>query len=150
MTALMGPSFGIFTILVYYLNWLSNLRHQTVFWPKFNIWELYCFSIQLFYATSESLQKESPCPDNIGAQFDWFSALKNLKWEKCIAKTQIYFNSGKASVFWDAIKPTVCVTFWPHFFHLILNDIEFIWDFFSSNPFLEFWILVFLGNQGEG
>ena len=37
MTALMGPSFVILTILVYYLNWLSNLKHQTVFWPKFNI-----------------------------------------------------------------------------------------------------------------
>ena len=27
--------FGIY-ITVYYLNWLSNLRHQRVFWPKFN------------------------------------------------------------------------------------------------------------------
>ena len=24
------PSFGTYTIIVYYLNWLSNLRHQTV------------------------------------------------------------------------------------------------------------------------
>ena len=78
MTALMGPSVGIFTILVYYLNWLPDLRHQTT---------------QLFYETSESLQKESPCPDNIGAQFDRFLALKNWKWEKCIEKTQIYFCS---------------------------------------------------------
>ena len=31
MTALMGQSFGTFTIIVYYLNWLSNLRHQAVF-----------------------------------------------------------------------------------------------------------------------
>ena len=30
MTAPMVPSFGTFTIIVYYLNWLSNLRHQTV------------------------------------------------------------------------------------------------------------------------
>ena len=28
---------------------MSNLRHQTVFWPKFNCWELYYFSKQLFY-----------------------------------------------------------------------------------------------------
>ena len=51
MTAVMGPSFGILTILVYFLNWLSNLRHQTVFWPKFNIWELFCLSIELFLCT---------------------------------------------------------------------------------------------------
>ena len=31
MTALIGQSFGTFTIIVYYLNWLSNLRHQTFF-----------------------------------------------------------------------------------------------------------------------
>ena len=42
------PSFGTYTIIVYYLNWLNNLRHQTVFWPKFNRWELYYFLIQHF------------------------------------------------------------------------------------------------------
>ena len=75
MTILIVPSLGTFTILVYYLNWMSNLRHQTVFWPKFNYRELYYFAIQLFYISSESLQKESPCPDNVGAQLDCFSAL---------------------------------------------------------------------------
>ena len=48
MTALMVSPFVTFTIIVYYLNWLSNLRHQTVFWAKFNFWELYYFAIQLF------------------------------------------------------------------------------------------------------
>ena len=56
---------------------VSNIRHHTIFWPKFNTWELCYFSIQLFYSFSESLQKKSPRPDYIGAWFDWFSALKN-------------------------------------------------------------------------
>ena len=54
------------------LNWLSNLRHQTVFWPTFNRWKLFYFAIQLFYAISES-----PCLDIVWAQFDCFSAVKN-------------------------------------------------------------------------